>query len=131
MSVPATADTGPVAIPLDTWKGGDHRFPFAEDTNPYRAPLASTVVADDPDPAAEAKHEPEVEAMLLRAWRASVIGFFFLPLILHLYSMVLLMVALKRDPHFSPTGTRRFYQSWALNVVAGLVWGSVIAYMSA
>jgi hypothetical protein len=64
-----------------------------------------------------------VEAMLARAWRAAVIGIIFLPILLHLYSMWLLLRASTSGAAFSQQGSRRFYQAFAINLVAGCLWG--------
>ncbi len=89
--------------------------------NPYAFPMT---------PADSARHEErpeevneEAEAMLLRAWRASIIGTVCLPFILHLYSMYLLIRAASTAEVLSPIGEKRFYRTLAVNVIAGCLWG--------
>lgn len=75
------------------------------------------------------RHDAETEALLARAWRASIVGIVFLPVILHLYSMWLLLRASTSGHSFSPEGSRKFYQAFAVNVLAGLVWGMGFLWM--
>ena len=71
----------------------------------------------------------DAEAMLLRAWRAAIIGLLFLPFVLHLYSMYLLIRATMTATSFSPDGQKRFYRTFGVNVVAGCAWGMMIKFM--
>lgn len=86
--------------------------------NPYASPRDNTpppkIAADE-----DVLINPEAEAILLRAWRASVIGLMLFPLITHLYSMYLLIRASMLTTKFSPAGNRRFYSAFVLNMVAG------------
>lgn len=86
--------------------------------NPYASPRAPQAVSrDEPD----AVH-PDAEAMLLRAWRAAIIGLLLLPVILQLYSMWLLIRAAMLTSVFTPEGQRRYYGAMALNVLGGGLW---------
>jgi hypothetical protein len=98
-----------------------------DDANPYTPPItpdsASTQRAVAPE------LNKEAEAMLVRAWRASIIGTIFLPIVLHFYSMYLLIRAANMTPVFSPSGRKKFYRAFAVNVVAGCLWGLAIHTM--
>lgn len=67
------------------------------------------------------KGNEEVEAMLLRAWRASILGVTFFPLLV--YSMYLLFEAANATERFSLTAERRFYRTLVSNVIFGCVQG--------
>jgi len=97
--------------------------------NPYASPTAESEAV--PAEAEPDQFEPseEAEAILVRAWRASILGFFLLPVILHFYSMYLLIRASMITERFSAKGSRRYYQAWAINVVSGFVWAAVIAFI--
>jgi hypothetical protein len=90
--------------------------------NPYASPRDNTpppkISADE-----DIRINPEAEAMLLRAWRASVIGLVMCPLIIHMYSMYLLIRASMLTSTFSPAGTRRFYLALLINVFLGCAVG--------
>ncbi len=64
----------------------------------------------------------DAEEMLIRAWRASIFGLFLLPVILHLYSMFLLLRASAIAENFTDSGNRRFYATLVINVVAPILW---------
>lgn len=91
--------------------------------NPYASP--TTVETTTPSHR-QAEINEDAEAILLRAWRASIIGIVFFPFILHLYSMWLLMRAAMTAPRFSPDGQMRFCGAFVVNVVAGCVCGMII-----
>ena len=71
------------------------------------------------------KIDEEAEAMLLRAWRASILGLVFLPIVLHLYSMYLLIRAATRADAFSADGKKRFYLAFSVNLLAAGLWSMV------
>ncbi len=95
-----------------------------DQSNPYASPMTAETIAAPGDEGAQIS--PWAEAMLLRAWRASILGLVFLPFVLHLYSMYLLARAAMTAGKFSPDGEKRFYRAFGVNVVAGLIWGLVI-----
>lgn len=73
--------------------------------------------------------EPESEASLRRAWRASIIGLVFFPVLTHLYSMFLLIKVSLQGTKISARGQRLFYMTLAVNVFAVCVWGSMLRSM--
>ena len=89
--------------------------------------MASEAMATPSDQHAEINQY--AEAMLLRAWRASIIGIVFVPFVLHMYSMYLLIRAAMIATTFSPDGSKRFYRAFIVNVIAGCVWGTIIGLM--
>ena len=106
----ASAPTNPVAIEQ-----------AAKSDNPYLSPQARSVVPLVAVIETNAIDE-RVEEILLRAWRASIIGLLILPLILTAYSFYLLVRASLISNNFTPRGQSRFYQALVLNVVAALFW---------
>jgi len=91
--------------------------PAEDKLNPYASPLADSIpVPSEVKPSAETIVDPAVEAMLLRAWRASILGLVFFPILLHFYSMYLLIRASTLRTGFTPAGNRRFYQAFAVNL---------------
>jgi hypothetical protein len=86
--------------------------------NPYAAPLtlesAAVVAAKDPHIDFEAADE-----LITRAWRASIVGLLLCPVLLHLYSGYLLILASRASSSFSPRSTRLFYVTAAVDLVAG------------
>lgn len=69
------------------------------------------------------------EAMLQRAWRASIIGIVLFPFLLHLYSTYLLIRAGTTAATFSPEGEKRFYGAILVNLGAGCVCGMAIGFL--
>lgn len=98
-----------------------------DSTNPYAALTATEVARTQHDqPVAISQ---EAEDMLLRAWRASIIGIGLFPLILHFYSMYLLIRATMIAKDFSPDGNKRFYRAFVVNVIFGCVWTAFLRFM--
>ena len=64
--------------------------------------------------------------MVLRAWRAAVLGLVFLPGILHCYSMYMLLRATVVSDDFSPRINVRFYQAWAVNVLGIAAYSAIL-----
>ena len=111
---------------------GEADTPIPDDSgydtaNPYASPMTSTAVTIPSDQRGEIN--PDAEAMLLRAWRASIIGVVFLPIILHMYSMYLLIRAAMTATTFSQDGNKRFCRAFIVNVLAGSAWGITIKLM--
>lgn len=94
-----------------------------DESNPYASPMTTGSTSAQCDKPPEINDE--AEAMLLRAWRASIIGIVFFPVATHLYSMYLLIRAANTATTFSPNGQKRFYRAFGVNVVAGCLWGMV------
>lgn len=62
----------------------------------------------------------------IRAWRAAVFGTFFLPILLHFYSLwIILQVALKDAP-LSRSGKRHYYAALLLDLCGGVLVGLLV-----
>ncbi|MCA9153602.1 MAG: hypothetical protein KDA38_02395, partial [Planctomycetales bacterium] len=86
--------------------------------NPYAAPTQVGAV-NRASIVEERGGDDETEALVLRAWRASIIGLVFWPGILHFYSMwLLLRAAFSKSEELSPTASRRFKLALAVNILA-------------
>lgn len=83
-----------------------------DDSNPYSPPLTSKLISID-----SGISVAEAEAMVLRAWRASIIGLFLCPVVLHVYSMVVLIDTRDAIPHLSDVGRRRRFWATTINLV--------------
>ncbi len=94
---------------------------LSTDPNPYSSPRTSKMGTMAPDASAA-----EVEAMVLRAWRASVIGLFLCPVLLHAYSMVVLIDTRDSVSLLSQTGQRR--RLWA-TIINWIMVGIGIAFV--
>lgn len=91
-----------------------------DQSNPYAPPRTK---ADDGRPGEQdAPVNLEVEAMFLRARRAAILGFVFLPIIIQFYSMYLLARATTLATSVSPVGQKRFYQALIMNLIGGCLW---------
>lgn len=83
-----------------------------DESNPYSPPLTSKLISID-----SGISVVEAEAMVLRAWRASIIGLFLCPVVLHIYSMVVLIDTRDAIPHLSDGGRRRRVWATTINLV--------------
>lgn len=81
------------------------------------------------DPEASEEVNIESESLLRRAWRASIIGLGLLPVLTHLYSMILLIRASMHDTNLSADGQRLFYWTLLVNIFAICVWSSIFRAM--
>lgn len=101
------------------------RAVLADDSDEDEAP-GPPRIADDPD---DARPNPR-EAAALRAWKAAVIGWILLPVVLHLYSLWHLSSVLRYDAFTLSAGARR--RAWialfldVLALAAGAFVGLVI-----
>ncbi len=96
-----------------------------DQTNPYASPRTSTEKESAVEDAV-VKSDPELDALLLRAWRASILGLTALPLIASFYSMYLLLCASLQTADFSPDGKKCFYRAFAINMAVFLVFGLLL-----
>jgi hypothetical protein len=96
-------------------------------SNPYASPQTQAA-AEDPEKYAPLEINEEAEAMLLRAWRAAIIGIVFIPVLTHFYSMYLLFRAAAMVENFSPQGKKRFYRAFAVDLAACAFYGPMFAY---
>jgi len=95
---------------------------YFDEGNPYASPQ---VKADGNHQAGEPSEiNEEAEAMLVRAWRASILGLTFVPLLANIYSMYVLFAALKETSQFTSDGNWRFSAAFVLNVLSGIAWGT-------
>ncbi|MEW4563776.1 hypothetical protein AB1K70_14680 [Bremerella sp. JC770] len=95
--------------------------------NPYASPLAKTSFAEEPGKPFEINED--AEAMLVRSWRAAILGLTFMPIIANIYSMYMLTAALSKANQFTPAGNWRFSGSLLLNLLSGIAWGSCFFLM--
>lgn len=93
--------------------------PVDQAANPYVSPRSDRYLRSQIDD--DALSDPEAEALLQRAWRASIIGIVLFPPLLHLYSMYLLIQAGMITNDFSIAGRRRYYGAILVNLVAGSI----------
>jgi hypothetical protein len=97
--------------------------PAAKDSNlSYHADVA---FADSGESDSDVVGEPNdaFERRISRAWRASVIGLFLCPGLLHLYSVALLLQSANDKSRMTPVDRRRFFGAWIVNIMAGIVVG--------
>ena len=84
-----------------------------------------TGIQTEPDEPVPSEDLDSSDALIERAWRAALFGLFTLPLLLHIYSLVVIGVVAGRDEELSETTTRKMY--WALGIDGiVLVGGAVI-----
>lgn len=97
--------------------------PAAKASNPsYHADVAFADSGEF-DSGVEGELNDALERRISRAWRASVIGFFLCPGLLHLYSVTLLLQSANDKKGLTPTGRRQFWGAWIVNVMAGIFVG--------
>lgn len=125
---PKTVESSRASSLNDDFSENDAGEDAAADGNPYRSPRATASRAIDRREEDLEPEDAEREAMIARAWRASILGIVFLPILLHLYSMWLLLRASFGDRKLSSEASRKFYLAFAVNLVAGGVWGIVVGY---
>lgn len=93
-----------------------------DEANPYASPQAKVDGAEMPTQPSEISEE--AEAMLVRAWRAAIIGLTFMPFLANIYSMYMLFAALKETSQFTAEGNWRFNGAFLLNMLSGIAWGT-------
>lgn len=71
----------------------------------------------------------DVDEMVLRAYRASLLGFILLPVITHAYSMYLLLRAAAQPGNLSPIGDRLWHRAFAITTIGCLMWIVLITVM--
>jgi hypothetical protein len=98
-----------------------------DEANPYASPRT---------PGERAKSEPaevdpntQAEAILERAWKASIYGIAVFPILTHFFSMCLLMRASWLSSEFSPRGQRLFCGSFLVNIAATAAWWMLMYVM--
>ncbi|MCA9199477.1 MAG: hypothetical protein KDA87_18150 [Planctomycetales bacterium] len=104
-------------VPSDEAAGVDTPNPFAP------AAIAGEDVGQQPGHEFLAEQQEEVNAMIDRAWRASVLGMMLLPPLLNFYSMYLLMRVAAYDA--PPSSKKRILARWtfAVNLASSLMIG--------
>ncbi len=91
-----------------------------EGDNPYEPPIqASSPIENEPDVATV---DPRAEDLVRRAWIATIFGIAFLPILAHIYSMVLLYRASRITSEFTPKSNKRFFYAIFLNVAIPAGW---------
>lgn len=110
---PADAKLAPPRETRDDDEDADAETVPARDdeANPYSAPRTTKPMTA----AAPGMDGAQVEAAVLRAWRASVIGLFFCPVLLHAYSMYVLIDTRDAIGLLSETGKRRRFWATVIN----------------
>lgn len=98
-----------------------------DEANPYASPQTKAAPGERPVPSDEINEE--AEAIVLRAWRASILGLTFVPILANIYSMFMLFSALKHSSHFTAEGNWRFNAAFLLNMLSGVAWGSFFYFM--
>lgn len=85
---------------------------------PYReaAPDDSIVELLEQDPEA-AQQEAIAEEVCSRAFRASIVGLFLCPIVLHVYSTILLLQVSGTGEHLSARSAGRARMAWAVNAI--------------
>lgn len=90
--------------------------------NPYSAPPQVTEAIRD---AAADEPDAELEALVVRAYRAACIGFVLFPVLTHLYSMCLLIQASSHEGHLTDEGRRIWNRTFAIDLFAACFWAVV------
>jgi hypothetical protein len=85
------------------WACGLSRDAVAPPDDESHVTISAPVEADNP-----------VAAAVDRAWKASILGCVFLPVILHVYSTGILLRHMNAE--LDPRRTRRYYTAWGINV---------------
>ncbi len=88
--------------------------------NPYSP---SCVQASSARPPLDVAAPRNMDELVIRAWRASVIGALVCPPILNVYSMYLLIWVSLKGPYLSAKVNRRFYAALVINILVGLAVG--------
>ncbi|MFN3150773.1 hypothetical protein [Bremerella sp.] len=128
--MPATADLDSEQEEQPLLDDGTDPLPNKADfdeSNPYASPQARVPGGEKPIQPKEVSEE--AEAMLVRAWRAAIIGLAFVPILANIYSMYMLFAALKVSNQFTPQGNWRFYGAFLLNMLSGVAWGSFFYFL--
>ena len=88
-------------------------------SNPYSAPRYKTEGEEAPVDVASASDidVSELEALVGRAWRASIIGLVFFPVLAHVYSLILLLTAATELPLLSEKTRSRFWGAVAIDML--------------
>ncbi len=68
----------------------------------------------------------EAEELCLRAWRSALFGLVTLPVVLHIYSLYLLLSAARLNSKLSEQGQRRFNGALAIDLLIAILVGIVI-----
>ena len=92
-----------------------------EEVNPYAA--SGVVVEKRAATKTATRKSREVDELVLRAWRSSIIGFVLLPPLLHFYSMYLLMTCAVQSERLSSAARWRFAAALILNIAAAIAVG--------
>lgn len=70
----------------------------------------------------------EAEELCLRAWRSALFGLVMLPVVLHIYSLYLLLSAARLTSKFSEQGQRRFNGALVIDLLVAALVGIVIRF---
>jgi hypothetical protein len=67
----------------------------------------------------------QLEDWVLRAYRASLIGFFVFPIILHAYALCLLLRVAMHPERLTPQSNRRWYVAFVITICGSVTWSIV------
>ena len=91
--------------------------------NPYTSPLTETSSEDGP---IDVNQSPQAEDVILRAWRAAIIGLVIFPILAQLYSICLLLSISADVPAVSEQAKNRY---WGALIIDLLVLGGTVMYL--
>lgn len=94
------------------------------ESNPFRAPVAPLVGVPQEASAEDDEYFSENDEIALRAWKASILGFFYCPGLLHLYSTSLLLSLALNGRGLSRQARRRCALAWAINLAVVALVGA-------
>lgn len=130
-AMPATADLDDEEEEEYLSGDSDHPRPdraHFDESNPYASPQTKVEGAEKTRKPREINED--AEAMLIRAWRAAILGLAVIPMLANIYSMYMLFAALKETNQFTPEGNWRFNVAFFLNLLSGIAWGAILIVLT-
>lgn len=98
--------------------------PSRAQSNPYVSPGVAAAPASQ---ASQSSATNEVDEMVLRAYRAAVLGFILLPVITHAYALYLLLRVASQTGNLSTVGNGLWMRAFAITTVGCLMWLTMFA----
>ncbi|HUY88148.1 MAG TPA: DUF2007 domain-containing protein [Pirellulales bacterium] len=96
----------------------------SDESNPFRAPSAPLVGVPQEAAAEDDEYFSEEDEIAFRAWKASVLGFFYCPGLLHLYSTWLLVSLALNGRRLGRKAGRRCVFAWVINLAVVALVGA-------
>ena len=93
--------------------------PTAPSSNPYVPPGVSGSAAMEN---VTASSSDDIDAMVLRAYRASLFGFVLIPVVTHAYSLYLLLSLAGPQANMSAKSNRLWYVAFAITTLGCIIW---------